>query len=185
MGLDDEVVRVEAVERLEGAPAHGLGSTLFLVAGGVTFAAGRATLGTLAVVVAFLVAANGLSIYAWDSLRERFRRDGETTDNRDSGAPGVGGAGPDGMGGSLGEAGHGDVGGRADGGPGRTLRPHQIPDEIRAELLAGLLIVGSLFGFLLVVVVALEYLAARLVGYLLVAGLGAGNLLVVTRAYRR
>ncbi|MEF8867742.1 MAG: hypothetical protein V5A85_04430 [Haloarculaceae archaeon] len=82
--MDDEVTRVEAVRYLEGAAGHGVASTLFLLAAGPLLYLGEWGGGVVAVLVAFGVAVNGFSIYAWDRLRELLRpaveRDGELTD---------------------------------------------------------------------------------------------------------
>ena len=79
--MDDEVTRVEAVSYLEGASGHGVASTLFLLAAGPLLYLGEWGGGVVAVIVAFGVAVNGFSIYAWDRLRELLRpvveRDGE------------------------------------------------------------------------------------------------------------
>lgn len=140
--MDAEVTRVESVSYLEGASGHGVLSTLFLVVAGVLLYLGRWDGGVVAVVVAFGVALNGFSIYAWDRLRERLRPAVE----RDRG--------------------------RAD----RTLTPYRPSPEMRAELLSGLVMVGTFAVVLGVGVLSLELLGPRPVVYLAVGGLGIGNL---------
>lgn len=70
--VDEEVTRVEAVRYLEGASGHGVLSLGFLLAGGTLVKFGAWGAGLMAVVVAYGVALNGLSIYAWDHLRVYF-----------------------------------------------------------------------------------------------------------------
>jgi len=79
----EEVTRVEAVHYLEGASGHGVLSLLFLLGAVILSQAGIAGGSVMAVVVAYGVALNGLSIYAWDRLRLYFATvvgddDGET-----------------------------------------------------------------------------------------------------------
>jgi len=69
-GLTDEVTRVQAVTYLQGATGHGVGSLGFLLLGGIGYwATGWAALGFGGLVCAFLLTANGLSIYLWDSIQ--------------------------------------------------------------------------------------------------------------------
>jgi len=71
--IEDEVTRVEYVEYLEGATGHAVFSTLFIAAGGLFLVTGPETFGWGLVGIATAISANGLSIYGWDRLRERFR----------------------------------------------------------------------------------------------------------------
>lgn len=70
--IEGEVTRIEAVRYLQRALGHAFGSLLFLLVAGVFWYGGRAALAWSAVVAASLVSANGLSIWAWDRLREYF-----------------------------------------------------------------------------------------------------------------
>lgn len=79
--IEGEVTRVPAVTYLEGAPGHAVGSSLFLLAAGLIWLSGHPTLGLAAVAVAFLISANGISIWAWNRLRERFTTPRATDDN--------------------------------------------------------------------------------------------------------
>lgn len=73
--LDGEVTRVEAVKYLQGALGHAVGSLALLFAAAVLLAVGRPALGWLAVVLAALLSANGVSIWAWDRLQSYFAPD--------------------------------------------------------------------------------------------------------------
>lgn len=68
----EEVTRVEEVHYLEGASGHGVLSLAFLLGAVVLAAVGARGAGAMAVVVAYGVALNGLSIFAWDRLRLYF-----------------------------------------------------------------------------------------------------------------
>jgi hypothetical protein len=149
--MEDEVTRVEAVSYLEGASGHGVLSTLFLVVAGVLLYLGEWGGGVVAVIVAFGVALNGFSIYAWDRLRERL-------------LPVVG-----------------DDGER----PGRTLTPYRPSPEMRAELLAGFLMVGTFAVVLGLGVLSLDLFGPRTVVYLAVGGLAAGNVAALGWKYHR
>jgi hypothetical protein len=124
-------------------------STLFLVVSAALLWWGRLGTAVVTVVVAFGIALNGLSIYAWDRLRERFEA-------------AVGGAAPD-----------------------RALTPYRLSPEMKAELLAGATMIGTLcVGF--VAATALP----RLVGvrgalWLSMLLLGLGNLAGLALASRR
>jgi hypothetical protein len=82
----EEVTRVEAVRYLEGASGHGVLSLLFLVVAVVLSQVEVWGGSAMALVVAYGVALNGLSIYAWDELRRYFagvvedRDDGEAAE---------------------------------------------------------------------------------------------------------
>ncbi|WP_276273217.1 hypothetical protein [Haloarcula litorea] len=71
--MRDEVTRVEAVTYLEGASGHAVVSTLFLCLAGGLWSVGRRGVGTVALVIAYGVSVNGLSMYLWDAVRERVR----------------------------------------------------------------------------------------------------------------
>lgn len=71
-GIDDEVTRLDAVRHLQGASGHTVGSSLFLLVGGLLWAVGYGILGGISISLAFLLSANGLSIWAWDRLRVYF-----------------------------------------------------------------------------------------------------------------
>lgn len=79
--IEGEVTRVPAVTFLEGAPGHAVGSSLFLLAAGLIWLIGHPTLGLAAGAVAFLISANGISIWAWNRLRERFTTSSTTDDS--------------------------------------------------------------------------------------------------------
>lgn len=148
--MQDEVTRVEAVRYLQGVSGHGVFSTLFLVVSAALLWWGRLGIAVVTVVVAFGIALNGLSIYAWDRLRERFEA---AVDD---------GTAPD-----------------------RTLTPYRLSPEMKAELLAGATMIGTLcVGF--VAATALP----RLVGvrgalWLSMLLLGLGNLAGLALASRR
>lgn len=71
-GIDDEVTRLDAVRHLQGASGHTVGSSLFLLVGGLLWAVGYGILGGISISLAFLLSANGLSIWAWNRLRAYF-----------------------------------------------------------------------------------------------------------------
>lgn len=71
--VEDEVTRVDAVRYLQGVTGHGILSTLFLAGAGLLAFLGRVGAGRLAVIVAYGIALNGVSIYAWNRLRDYFR----------------------------------------------------------------------------------------------------------------
>jgi hypothetical protein len=70
--IEGEVTRFDAVRYLQGASGHTVGSTLFLLGGGLLWVVGYEILGGINVALAFLLSANGLSIWAWDRLRVYF-----------------------------------------------------------------------------------------------------------------
>lgn len=70
--VDGEVTRLEQVKYLQGATGHGVASTAFLVVAGGLLAVGAWGAAVVTVVVAFGVALNGASIFAWDRLRACF-----------------------------------------------------------------------------------------------------------------
>jgi hypothetical protein len=70
--IEGETTRIAAVRYLQGALGHATGSLLFLLAGGFVWAVGHRGLGWLLVVGAFLLSANGLSVWAWTELVARF-----------------------------------------------------------------------------------------------------------------
>jgi hypothetical protein len=71
-GIEGEVVRVEAVRYLDGPVGHAVGSMVFVVAGSVFWVTGAPSLGGYVLAIAFLVSANGLSIWAWTRLQTYF-----------------------------------------------------------------------------------------------------------------
>ncbi len=137
--MEDEVTRVESVHYLEGATGHAVVSTLFLVPAGGLLLADRWGFAAVCVVVATGVSLNGLSIYAWDAVRERF----ET------------------------------LLGREESEPDRELRPHHVSDEMKAELIAGLLLVGGL-----IVALTVGSVVLRTVGFRVGLSATAGALFV-------
>lgn len=70
--IEGETTRIAAVRYLQGALGHATGSLLFLLAGGFVWAVDNPALGWLLIVGAFLLSANGLSIWAWTGLVARF-----------------------------------------------------------------------------------------------------------------
>jgi len=72
-GMEDEVTRVESVTELRGVSGHGAASTLFLSLRAAFAVVGQWGAATLTLIVAYGVAANGLSMYAWDEVRARVR----------------------------------------------------------------------------------------------------------------
>lgn len=79
--IESEVTRVGAVRYLQGSLGHAAGSTLFLWSGGLVWVLGSEMVAVVTVSVAFLLAANGLSIWAWDRLQTHFA---SRTEQRDS-----------------------------------------------------------------------------------------------------
>jgi hypothetical protein len=67
--VEEETTRVEAVRHLQGASGHGVVSLVMLAVAGGLFVTGLPGVAALAVVVAYGVALNGFSIWAWDELR--------------------------------------------------------------------------------------------------------------------
>jgi hypothetical protein len=67
-----EVTRLESVRYLQGALGHAVWSSLFLLFGGLLWGFGYGLFAVVSIAVAFLVSANGLSIWAWDRLRVHF-----------------------------------------------------------------------------------------------------------------
>jgi hypothetical protein len=65
----EEVVRIESVRWLEGATGHGIISLGFLSVAVFLLELGRRPSGLMAVLVAYGVALNGISIYVWNRLR--------------------------------------------------------------------------------------------------------------------
>lgn len=133
--MEDEVTRVESVHYLEGATGHAIASTLFLPFAGALILLGRWGFAALCVVVAAGVSLHGLSIYAWDAVRERIEA-------------------------AL---------SRGDSGPTRTLAPHHVSDEMKAELVAGFVLVGGLAVALTVASAVLRAIGFR-VGLLTTTG---------------
>ena len=69
--IEGEITRAESVKYLQGAPAHAIGSIVFLVFGGVVFwSTGLLGIGLATFASAFLLSANGLSIHAWNRVRD-------------------------------------------------------------------------------------------------------------------
>lgn len=141
--VDEEVTRVEQVSYLEGASGHGVLSLLFLVGAVVLVRLGVRSGAVMAVIVAYGVALNGLSIWAWDRLREAVVSVVERGDD----AP-----------------------------PARTLTPHRISTEMKAELVAGLVMVGGFVAFLGAVSGIVQLVSVRTTVYLFVGALAAGDL---------
>lgn len=167
--MEDEVTRVKAVGYLEGASGHGAASTLFLLVGGLLFSLGRWGGGVVAILVAFGVSLNGLSIYAWDRLRARLRPVVERRGERERDA----------------------TEGRAQAATGeerptsaRDIVPYRPSPAMLAELLAGLIMVGGFVGILGLGLLTLELLGPRPAVYLAVGGLAVGNLSGLWWAYR-
>jgi uncharacterized membrane protein (DUF485 family) len=82
--IEGEVTRLEAVKYLQGALGHAVGSTLFLVLGGLLWVGEYEIFSVVSIAVAFLVSANGLSIWAWDRLRSYFWARSEVPENPES-----------------------------------------------------------------------------------------------------
>jgi len=76
--MQDEVTRLESVTYLQGVAGHGVVSTLFLCLTGVFATVGEWGLATLTLVIAYGIAANGLSMYAWNEVHDRVRVRAET-----------------------------------------------------------------------------------------------------------
>ncbi len=70
--IEAEVTRVDAVRYLQGALGHAVGTLLFLGIAGLLWLVGSERLAYVSVAVAFLVSANGLSIWAWKGLQSYF-----------------------------------------------------------------------------------------------------------------
>ena len=72
--IEGEVTRVKSIEYLQGATGHAIGSLTFLAVGGVVFwVTGSLGIGLASFACAFLLSANGLSIYLWDQVRDYVR----------------------------------------------------------------------------------------------------------------
>lgn len=69
--MEDEVTRLEQVGLLEGVTGHGVFSTVALGGAALLLALGDRGLAAVLVVVGYGIALNGLSIYAWDRIRDR------------------------------------------------------------------------------------------------------------------
>ena len=137
-----EVTRVAAVTYLQGATSLG-----FLAVAVGLVAAGRWDGGAIALVVAYGVALNGASIYAWDRLRDRFA----SADGRD------------------------------DDRPERTLGPPTVSPEMKAELLAGFTIVGTVAVGIALALAGIRRLGVHTTTGLLVGALVAGNVGALAR----
>lgn len=70
--IDDEVTRIEAVRHHAGVVGHGALGLVFLVATVVLVSRGMVGIGVLTLGIAYGVALNGITAYAWDRLREYF-----------------------------------------------------------------------------------------------------------------
>lgn len=70
--IEGEVTRVKSVNYFQGATGHAVGSTLFLLLGGLLWTLAYQSLAVVIVGMAGLISANGLSIWAWDQLRTCF-----------------------------------------------------------------------------------------------------------------
>lgn len=140
--MEDEVVRIEAVKYLMGASGHGALSTLFLILWGLLVALGEWSLGLIVLVVAAGIGVNGVSLFVWDRLTERFEMSAESVDRTTT----------------------------------RTLRPHRISSEMRAEMLAGFVMVSVFVLLVTVVVLTIQALEARTAVYLSASVLALGNL---------
>jgi hypothetical protein len=70
--IEGEVTRIDAVRYLQGGLGHALGSNLFLLLGGLLWVVEYGILALTCVAMAFLLSANGFSIWAWDRLRGYF-----------------------------------------------------------------------------------------------------------------
>lgn len=69
--IEGEVTRVEAVRYLQGATGHAVGSLGLLAVGVVgVWTTGRPEFGVGALVSAWLLSMNGLSLFAWDRIRD-------------------------------------------------------------------------------------------------------------------
>ena len=70
--IEGEITRNEAVRYLQRALGHAIGSTVFLLFGGLLWVVRHRELAVVTIIGAFLISANGLSIWAWDRLRVYF-----------------------------------------------------------------------------------------------------------------
>jgi hypothetical protein len=141
--IEGEVTRIEQVRYLKGGPGHSVISLLFLVLSVILMWVGYGSIAWIAVVVAFGVVLNGLSIFLWDRVRAHIVSAVERSDE-------------------------------ADG--NRTLTPHRISTEAKAQLGAGLLLVGSFVVTVALLVETLTRLGSR-TGFVLMFGvLALGNL---------
>ncbi|MFB6211206.1 MAG: hypothetical protein ABEI76_06690 [Halobacteriales archaeon] len=142
--VDGEVTRIDAVQYLEGASGHSVLSLLFLLVGAGLLYAGKWGAGVIAVIIAFGVTLNGLSIYTWDRLRAFFITTISHTDSEDTGEH-------------------------------RTLDVYRPSPEMKAEMLAGIVMVGGFVLGLVCIYFALQLLGSEQVISLLIAGLAIGN----------
>jgi len=74
--IEGETTRVEAVRYLQGSLGHATASLFLIFVGGVVWLVGYRTFGWF-VVGAFILSANGLSIWAWHRLVAYFTRRAE------------------------------------------------------------------------------------------------------------
>ena len=80
--IEGEVTHGDEIEYLEGATGHAIGSLVFLaIGGGVFWATGSVGIGLAGFACAFLLTANGLSIYLWDQVRDYVRLRDEAASN--------------------------------------------------------------------------------------------------------
>lgn len=78
--IDGEVTRVAGVSYLQGASGHAVGTILSGAVALLFLSTGRLAVAWVAIFAALLLAGNGLSIYAWDTLRVRFEVAAEEAD---------------------------------------------------------------------------------------------------------
>lgn len=71
-GIEGEVVRVDAVRYLDGPVGHAVGSLVFAFAGSIIWVTDNPTMAGFVLFLAFLVSANGISIWAWTRLQAYF-----------------------------------------------------------------------------------------------------------------
>lgn len=149
--LQDEVTRVEGVRYLEGASGHAVFSTVSLVVASALLAFGRGGLALVAVIVAYGVAMNGLSIYAWDRMRSSLRSWFERSTEE----------------------------------PSRTLTGYRPSPEMKAELAAGFLMIGSLILLLVAGMTTVRTVGVASGVQLSIGGLLVANVGALALAYRR
>lgn len=146
--MEDEVVRLEAVQYLQGATAHGIASLGFLAVSVGLLSYGAWGLGVVTTVVAYGIALNGLSLYVWDRLQAHFT---SRTDSPSSASE-------------------------------RTLTPHRLSPETKADLLGGFVMVGSFVIMLGVASAVLRWFGGRTAPLAAIAALAVGNVLALGRS---
>jgi len=162
--IDDEVTRIDAVRHHAGVVGHGALSLAFLAAAVVLVARGMVGSAVLTLGLAYGVALNGVTAYAWDRLREYFAAalgDGAADSTQVHVPRGVS------VRTDLLAAARRSV-------AARTPRSGRVSTETQVELLATTVLAGGLLAALGAAVAVLRFAGLTLAVYLFVAVLLAG-----------